>query len=109
MRSDLVFGATTQVSNRFLLANALAKATRGLHKRGTRIQDTTNDVLIRFGRDNPIAQTDGVPAFTNIPTRRSRLLVASTHQSKRLNAPAGLESPHSLPEALRLSGNWAQV
>jgi hypothetical protein len=37
------------------------------------------------------------------------LLVASTHQSKRLNAPAGLESPHSLPEALRLSGNWAQV
>jgi hypothetical protein len=52
MRSDLVFGATKQISNRFLLANTLATAARGLHKRGTRIQDTTNDVLIRFGWAN---------------------------------------------------------
>jgi hypothetical protein len=31
MRLDLVFGAMKQVSNRFLLAKVLAKATRALH------------------------------------------------------------------------------
>jgi hypothetical protein len=36
MRSDLVFGSIKQVSNRLLLAKALAKATRGFHKHGTR-------------------------------------------------------------------------
>jgi hypothetical protein len=105
MRSDLVFGATKQVSNRFLLANTLAKATRGFHKPGTRIQDTTNEILIRFGWANPIAQGDAVPIAANLPTRRSRPPVAITNQSKRLNVPAVLESPHSLFRGLRLSGN----
>ena len=94
-----------QVPNRFLLAEALAKATRGLHKPGTRIEDTTNDVLTRFGWANPIAQGDTVPIAANITTHHSRPLVAITHRFKHLNAPAVLEIQHSLPEALQLPGN----
>jgi hypothetical protein len=55
MRSELIFDAKTQVPNRYLLAKLLAKATRGFHRPGTRIQDTTNYVLARFSRSNPIA------------------------------------------------------
>jgi hypothetical protein len=54
MRSELIFGAIAHISNRFLLSNMTAKATRKLHKPNTRIQDTTNDVFIHFSRANPI-------------------------------------------------------
>jgi hypothetical protein len=50
MRSELVFGAMAYVSNRFLLTNLAAKATRRLHRPNTRIEDTTNDVFVRFSR-----------------------------------------------------------
>jgi hypothetical protein len=56
MRSDLVFRATTNVSNRYLLAQVVSKAARKLHRSGTRMQDTTNDVLVRFSRANPIGR-----------------------------------------------------
>lgn len=72
MRSELVFGATKQVPNRFLLVRTLAKATRGLHRSGTRIEDTADDALRRFGCANPIAQTDAVPIAANILAHRSR-------------------------------------
>jgi hypothetical protein len=55
MRSELVFGATTYVSNRFLLTRLASKAIRKLHKPNTRIEDTTNDVFVRFSRANPLA------------------------------------------------------
>ncbi len=55
MRSELVFGATTYVSNRFLLAGLASKAIRKLHKPNTRIEDTTNDVFVRFSHSNPLA------------------------------------------------------
>jgi hypothetical protein len=109
MRSDLVFGATKHVSNRYLFVRALAKATRGFHKPGTRIQETTNDVLKRLGQANPIARGGAVPIAASIPTRHRRPLVAITHQSKRLNVPAILEGPHSLSEALRRPSNWAKA
>lgn len=109
MRSDLVFTAVKQVSNRFLLVKALAKATRGLHKPGTRFEDTTNDVLRHFGRPISIAQRTAAPIAAGILAHRSRPLAAITHQSNRLNGPAVLESRHSLSEVLRLSGNWAEV
>jgi hypothetical protein len=105
MRSDLVFCATKQVSNRYLLARTLARAAREFHKPGRRIQDTTNEILIRFGWANPIAQGEAVPIAASLPTRRSSPLVANTHQSKRLKVPVVLESPHSQPEALQPSGN----
>jgi hypothetical protein len=55
MRSELVFGATTYVSNRFLLTRLASMAIRKLHKPNTRIEDTTNDVFVRFSHSNPLA------------------------------------------------------
>lgn len=53
MRSDLVFGALSHVSNRYQLCQLASKATRKLHKPNTRLQDTTNEVLVRFRSTNP--------------------------------------------------------
>jgi hypothetical protein len=53
MRSDLVFGALSHVSNRYQLCQLASKATRKLHKPNTRLQDTTNEVLCRFHSTNP--------------------------------------------------------
>ena len=55
MRSDLIFGAMTHVSNRFLLARVAAKATRRFHRPNTRIQDTANEVFERFRGASPTA------------------------------------------------------
>jgi hypothetical protein len=55
MRSDLVFGALTHVTNRYQLCQLASKATRKLHKPSTRLQDTTNDVLSHFRQSNPMA------------------------------------------------------
>jgi hypothetical protein len=63
MRSELVFGATESVSNRFLLARLIAKASRKLHRPNTRIQDTVNDVFVHFGRASRVA---GVPRTSNV-------------------------------------------
>lgn len=72
MRSDLVFGAMTHVSNRFQLTRLAAKATRQLHRPNTRIQETMNDVLIRFSQANPSADEAGVPNTGNAqPIRRA--------------------------------------
>jgi hypothetical protein len=57
MRSDLIFGALAHVSNRYQLCQLASKATRKLHKPNTRLQDTTNDVLIRFHETSPVAQS----------------------------------------------------
>jgi hypothetical protein len=46
MRTDLTFGALMHVKNRYHLCRLASKATRLLHMPNTRIQDTTNDVLI---------------------------------------------------------------
>ncbi len=53
MRSDLVFGALSHVSNRYQLCQLASKATLKLHKPNTRLQDTTNEVLCRFHSSNP--------------------------------------------------------
>jgi len=53
MRSDLVFGALSHVSNRYQLCQLASKATRKLHKPNTRVQDTANEVLARFHTINP--------------------------------------------------------
>ena len=62
MRSDLVFGALSHVSNRYQLCQLASKATRKLHKPNTRLQDTTNEVLSRFRTTNP-----GSPAAPAAP------------------------------------------
>ena len=66
MRSKLVFGAITQVPNRFLLVKLASSATRALHRPNSRIQETRNDVFVRFSHANPIARvldTDTVQSF----------------------------------------------
>jgi hypothetical protein len=55
MRSELIFGAMTYVSNRFLLSTLASKATRSFHRPNTRIEDTTNEVFERFTQVNPLA------------------------------------------------------
>jgi hypothetical protein len=55
MRSELIFGALTHVSNRYQLCQLASKATRKLHKPNTRLQDTMNDVLFRFREQSPAA------------------------------------------------------
>jgi hypothetical protein len=71
MRSDLVFEAMDRASGRFLLTKLVSKTTRKLHKPNTRIQDTTNAVLVRFNRTNPIALIQSVPQRTSVPLRRA--------------------------------------
>lgn len=71
MRSELVFGAMAHIPNRFLLTKLASKATRKFHKPNTRIQDTTNDVFVRFSCANPIATVHYLPQRTAIPLRRA--------------------------------------
>jgi hypothetical protein len=63
MRSELVFGAMTYVSNRFLLTRVAAMATRRLHRPNTRIQDTANEVFGRFHHASPLRV---VPCIGNL-------------------------------------------
>jgi DNA-directed RNA polymerase omega subunit len=46
MRNSLVFDALEHIGNRYELCHVAAKAARKLHKPRTRLQDTTNDVLV---------------------------------------------------------------
>ena len=72
MRSDLVFKALSQVTNRYQLCQLASKATRKLHKPNTRLQDTTNEVLCRFETSNPEAQSSNeAPAARPVERRRA--------------------------------------
>jgi hypothetical protein len=72
MRSDLVFGALSHVSNRYQLCQLASKAARKLHKPNTRLQDTANDVFARFRTTNPgtITQVEK-PAARPLEARRA--------------------------------------
>ncbi|MGO9337268.1 MAG: DNA-directed RNA polymerase subunit omega [Terracidiphilus sp.] len=72
MRSDLVFGALSHVSNRYQLCQLASKATRKLHKPNTRLQDTTNEVLGRFQNTNPGTAATPVEANAAEPQERRR-------------------------------------
>jgi hypothetical protein len=72
MRSDLVFGALSHVSNRYQLCQLASKATRKLHKPSTRVQDTTNEVFARFHTINPgAAPAETESAAQPAETRRA--------------------------------------
>jgi hypothetical protein len=72
MRSDLVFGALSHVTNRYQLCQLASKATRKLHKPNTRLQDTTNEVLDRFHTINPGTLTPvSASADQPVETRRA--------------------------------------
>ena len=71
MRSDLIFGALTHVTNRYELCQLASKATRKLHKPNTRLQDTTNEVLDRFKDTVPMDAT-GAPTVQSVPVQERR-------------------------------------
>jgi hypothetical protein len=56
MRSDLVFGASAHIANRYQLCGLVSKGARKLHSPKTRLQDTTNDVLALLRQFSPVAQ-----------------------------------------------------
>jgi hypothetical protein len=72
MRSELIFGAMVHVPNRYQLTKLVALACRALHRPGTRVQDTMNDVLTRFGQANPVAylQTGDESANTAVSRKK---------------------------------------
>jgi len=70
MRSDLIFGALTHVTNRYELCQLASKATRKLHKPNTRLQDTTNEVLDRF--KDTLPKQDEVVAVAERPVVQER-------------------------------------
>jgi hypothetical protein len=73
MRSELIFGALTHVNNRYQLCQLASKATRKLHKPNTRLQDTMNDVLVRFREQSPAAGTLAVRQETiSVPQQQHR-------------------------------------
>jgi hypothetical protein len=71
MRSELIFGALTHISNRYQLCQLASKATRKLHKPNTRLQDTMNDVLLRFRESSPAAGPVVRHEPVSIPQRRA--------------------------------------
>ena len=74
MRSDLIYGALTHISNRYQLCQLASKATRKLHKPNTRLQDTTNEVLARFQHANPVGSSNEIsvaPAQVSQQQRRA--------------------------------------
>jgi hypothetical protein len=71
MRSDLIFGALAHVTNRYQLCQLASKATRKLHKPNTRLQDTTNEVLLRFHSTNPAAEALAASQHHAIEQRRA--------------------------------------
>lgn len=73
MRSDLLFHAKVHVSNRYQLVRLLSKGARAFHRPGERIQDTMNDVLVRFGQANPIASPNPGRESTVVAARRRKL------------------------------------
>jgi len=105
MRSELVFVAMKQVSNRFLLAGIIEKATRNFHRPGARIEDTTNDVIVRCGRANPIADENPVRTPTIHESGRIKPRPAVVHRAENFAVlPVGdLSNSPSVPSAVRVA------
>jgi hypothetical protein len=87
MRSDLVFGAMRKVSNRYLLIKLATKAVRRMHIPGVRIEDTTNDILERFSRTNPIGCNQALPEPLPAPLQPKMTLPATPDKSKVVTLP----------------------
>ena len=89
MRSDLVFGATLHVSNRYLLVKLAAKAVRELYNPGLRVEDTANDVFMRFSRANPLGEIYSTPVPSVAPSLRTKPFSASPRHPPSLHACVG--------------------
>ena len=68
MRSDLVYPAVRKVPNRYLLCQVASKATRKFHRPNTRVQDTMNQILEKFGQ----AEVQGLVSASSALARLER-------------------------------------
>jgi hypothetical protein len=71
MRSDLIFGALSHIRNRYELCQLASKATRKLHRPTIRLQDTANEVLVRFHDSNPMNSASAVEQEVVVQQRRA--------------------------------------
>jgi hypothetical protein len=101
MRSDLVFGAMKVVPNRYLLSQLASRAARRLHRPGTRMQDTTNDVLLRFSGANPIGCEFALPESLVVQSRPIVTRPAIRHRSEVVTLAPARENSNPLSEAAR--------
>jgi hypothetical protein len=99
MRSDLVFGAMINVPNRYLLSQLASKAARKLHKPGTRMQDTTNDVLVRFRRANPIGCEPALRASMEVHQQSKMTRPVIPNKAKAVTLPPSTQNLSPLWEA----------
>ncbi len=72
MRSQLVYSAGIQISNRFLLSTVAMNAVRKLHINSTRVEDTTNHVFSEVANGNFVEVT--MPEVKTIPAIEPMLL-----------------------------------
>lgn len=104
MRSDLIFGALTHVPNRYLLTVLASKATRKLHKPGVRIENTTNDVLFRFSRANPMASEPAPREPLKVLLRPKMKRPATPDQSEVVVLLPARENSSPMRDAARVAG-----
>jgi hypothetical protein len=104
MRSDLVFGAMTHLPNRYLLCQVASKAARKLHRPGSRMQDTANDVLVRFSRANPIGSERALRKPLMVPLHPHRTPPVFPHKSEVVTLPPASERSSASWEAARALG-----
>jgi hypothetical protein len=104
VRSDLVFGAMANVSNPYLLSQLASKAARKLHKSGARMQDTTNDVLLRFSRSTPNGCGQALPQRPVVPFHSNETRRIVPHKSEVAPLPPVRQISNPLWEAARVLG-----
>jgi hypothetical protein len=104
MRSDLVFGAMTNVPNRYLLSQLASKASRKLHRSGTRMQDTTNDVLVRFSRASPVGCGQALRERLVVPLCPIMTRPFIPYKSEVVTLAPARENSNPLLEAARVLG-----
>ena len=104
MRSDLVFGAMTHVPNRYLLCQVAFKAARKLHRPGNRMQETANDVLVRFSRSNSIGSARALRVSQTSPLHPQQTLPVLSHKPEVAKFIPARERLNPLWEAARASG-----
>lgn len=75
MRSQLVYSAGTQISNRFLLSTIAMNAVRKLHINSTRVEDTTNQVFSDVANGSYVQVT--MPALKAAPVIDDLLMHAA--------------------------------
>jgi hypothetical protein len=74
MRSELVYSAGIQISNRFLLSTVAMNAVRRLHINSTRVEDTANHVFSEVANGNYVQVT--MPEIKPAPAIDPLLLAA---------------------------------